>query len=360
MSFKKLIMYLVLALSLTSCNNNPKDVEKNEASQASATDLNKYDTVIYDYFDTVTTFMAYTKDEAEFKKYEKILEENLEKYHKLFNTYYDFDGVNNVRTINHNRGKEPVKVDSELINMLKYCLAMDKETKGKINIAMGPVLNIWHNYREEAIANPDAARLPSDEELKEALAHTDINNLIIDEEKSTVFLKDPEGLLDVGAIGKGYAIKVIESELKKAGLKHGILSVGGDDVIIGENPTKINGLWKIAIQNPDLTAQNPYSSIINVVDNSVVTSGDYQRFYKVDGKTYHHIIDPDTLYPSEYFRSVSVVHPDIALADTLSTYLFMVDYETGLAEVKKHGAEAFWIDKSNKEYKTDGWDKMAD
>ncbi len=354
MKIKYVILTLFIGLFLSSCGSTKP------RSSVNPENLEKYDTVIYQYFDTVTTFMAYAHDEEEFNHYKEVLEKDLKTYHQFFNTYYDFDGVNNVKTINENAGKKPVKVDPAIIELLEYGQTMYKETDGQINIALGSLLGLWHDYREEAIENPDKAKVPSEKELKEAESHSDINKIEIDKSNNTVYITDPNIQIDIGAIGKGYAIAKIEKSLKEAGLKHGILSIGGDDVIIGKNPGKNDGLWKIAIQNPDLTAQNPYSSIIGITDTTVVTSGDYQRFYKVDDEIYHHIIDPDTMKPADYFRSVSVVHEDIALADLLSTYLFVVDLETGMEAAKKYGAEVLWIDKEDNYYKTPGWEAMED
>lgn len=379
MNFKKIITCLALMLSLAACQtndsskvdeNNKVSISENKTSKkvlksedksdVTSDELIKYDTVYYDYFDTVTTFAAYTKDEKEFEKYKEVLEKNLKKYNELYNTYDSFDGVNNISTINKNAGKKPVKVDKDIIELLEFCKDFYDKSDGKINIALGSLIKVWHNERELAIANPKKAELPKKELLEEAASHNDIDKIIIDKENSTVFIEDPDIQIDVGAIGKGYGLKKIEENLRKEGLNHAILSIGGDDVLIGDNPTKENGEFKIAIQNPDLSAEDPYSSIINLKDTTVVTSGDYQRFFKVDGKVYHHIIDPDTLYPSQYFKSVSVIHDDIALADALSTYLFIVDVQTGKKIAEKYGAEVFWIDNDFNEYRTDGYKNIED
>ncbi|MFO3717844.1 FAD:protein FMN transferase [Anaerococcus sp. ENR1011] len=362
MNYKKILMSLALVLALTSCQVQD-DIKQQQGAEVKETtetntDLKKYNTVIYQYFDTVTDFLVYAKDEEEFEKYKEILEKDLKKYHQLFNTYNNFEGVNNVKTINENAGKEPVKVDPAIIELMEYSKYIYDITDGKINMALGNLLGLWHEYREAGLDNPKNAKIPSAEELEKAASNKDINKIEIDKENNTVFITDPNLQIDIGALGKGYAIKKIAEDLKEAGLSHGILSVGGDDVIIGENPAKKNGLWRIAIQNPNMDEKNPYSSIIDLKNTTVVTSGDYQRFYKVDGKVYHHIIDPDTNYPSKYFKSVSVVHPDIALADALSTYLFIVDLDTGKKVAEEFDAEVLWIDHDYNVYKTEGYENL--
>lgn len=386
---KKILMILALAATLSACANinekeniekpkleavkdgstqayDNKNKEDNSSVESEDTPLNtetneleKHTEKVYEYFDTITTFMAYTKDEEEFNHYVRVLNEELKKYHELYNSYDAFEGVNNFRTINENAGKEAVAVDPKIIELIEYSKEMYDLTGGKINIAMGSLLGLWHDAREISVNNPDEAKIPEESVLKKASSHKDINAIEIDKEKNTVYISDPDVRIDIGAIGKGYATKIIAKRLEEEGLKHGILSVGGDDVLIGDNPASENSYYKIAIQNPDLEdKENPYSSVVSLRNTSVVTSGDYQRYFMVDGKRYHHIIDPETMYPSTKWRSVSVILDDIAEADTISTYLFILDYEEGLEFAKKVGAEVLWIDEDYNSFATEGWPEV--
>ena len=386
---KKILMILALAATLSACANinekeniekpkleavkdgstqadDNKSKEDNSSVESEDTPLNtetneleKHTEKVYEYFDTITTFMAYTKDEEEFNHYVRVLNEELKKYHELYNSYDAFEGVNNFRTINENAGKEAVAVDPKIIELIEYSKEMYDLTGGKINIAMGSLLGLWHDAREISVNNPDEAKIPEESVLKKASSHKDINAIEIDKEKNTVYISDPDVRIDIGAIGKGYATKIIAKRLEEEGLKHGILSVGGDDVLIGDNPASENSYYKIAIQNPDLEdKENPYSSVVSLRNTSVVTSGDYQRYFMVDGKRYHHIIDPETMYPSTKWRSVSVILDDIAEADTISTYLFILDYEEGLEFAKKVGAEVLWIDEDYNSFATEGWPEV--
>lgn len=384
MILRKIIYPLALVLALTACANNEdnKEPATDEVSKAEENvsvtedenkeedskdvspkenDLEKLDKTYYEYFDTVTTLLTYSNDKENFDKSCDILEEELAKYHKLYNSYDDFEGVDNFKTINDKAGIEPVKVDPEIIELIEYSKKMYDVTDGNINIAMGSLLGLWHEYREMSIDDPSKAAIPSEEELVAKSKHKNIDAIEIDKENSTVYINDPNVQIDIGAIGKGYATEKMAKKLKENGFSRGILSVGGDDVIIGANPNSSNGAWKIAVQNPFLEdKENPYSSIVSVKNTSIVTSGDYQRFFTVDGKNYHHIIDPATKYPSDRWKSVSVKADSIALADTLSTYLFIVDHETGLKKAKENGIEAYWIDPEGNEFKTDGWEAMED
>lgn len=386
---KKILMILALAATFSACANinekeniekpkleavkdgstqadDNKNKEDNSSVESEDTPLNtetneleKHTEKVYEYFDTITTFMGYTKDEEEFNHYVSVLNEELKRYHQLYNSYDAFEGVNNFRTINENAGKKPVEVDSKIIELIEYSKEMYDLTGGKINIAMGSLLGLWHDAREISVDNPEEARIPEESVLKTASSHKDINAIEIDKEKNTVYISDPDVQIDIGAIGKGYATKIIAKRLEEEGLKHGILSVGGDDVLIGDNPASENSYYKIAIQNPDLEdKENPYSSVVSLRNTSVVTSGDYQRYFMVDGKRYHHIIDPETMYPSTKWRSVSVILDDIAEADTISTYLFILDYEEGLEFANKVGAEVLWIDEDYNSFATEGWPEV--
>jgi thiamine biosynthesis lipoprotein len=145
--------------------------------------------------------------------------------------------------------------------------------------------------------------------LEAAAKHTDINKIIIDEEASTVFLEDPEMSLDVGAVGKGYATEQVGEIAIKNGFTSGLISVGGNVRAIG-NKRASNSPWNVGIQNPDMKSEQSNLQVVNLADLSLVTSGDYERFYTVNGKNYHHIIDPETLFPSEYFTAVTIICKD--------------------------------------------------
>ena len=360
---------LGFCLALSSCNKKIEKVEPQAKSTIeskistekvesnSKKDLKKYETTIYDYFDTITTFSAYCKNEEDFNNYKDLVENRMAEYHKLFNNYDKFDGVNNITTLNENAGVKKVKLDKKIIDLLVQGKKWYKETDGDINICYGRVLKIWLDQREAALNDKENAKLPNEGELNKAGKYTNIDALEIDENNQTAYINDKEVQVDIGGIGKGYATELIKDELMEKGLKSGILSVGGDVAIIGENPTRKDGNFKIAVQDPSLSEDHPYSSIVAIKNTSLVTSGDYQRYFEIDGKRYHHIIDPSTNYPSTNFKSVSVMTDDIAKADALSTALFIKNLEEGKKLAKKYKVEAYWIDQDVNTFKTENWDK---
>lgn len=302
----------------------------------------RYTATFLDVFDTKTDIIGYGTSQAAFTEQMERLKEKLVCYNKLYDIYHDYEGINNIRTINDNAGVAPVVVDPEIIRLLQFSKEMYASTNGQVNIAMGSVLSIWHDYREAGNENPAEARLPSMEELRAAAEHTDITKIIIDEEASTVYLSDPEMSLDVGSIGKGYAVQRVAEYAKEIGVEHLLLSVGGNVCAVGE---RLDGTkWRLGIQNPDLDSEEAYVRKVDAADACVVTSGNYQRYYIVDGERYCHIIDPDTLMPADYFQSVSVITKDSGVADALSTSVYNMPYEEGLAFVNGlEGVEAMWI-----------------
>ena len=146
----------------------------------------------------------------------------------------------------------------------------------------------------------------------------------------------------MGALGKGYATEKAAQYLEQQQAKGYVLNIGGNIRIIGTKPDGSG--WRTAVKDPE-DPENSYAAILDIADTACVTSGDYERFFAVKGKQYHHIIDPDTLWPAEQFSSVTIITRDSGLADALSTALFCMSYEDGLALVSRMGGvEVLWID----------------
>ncbi|MBQ5884815.1 MAG: FAD:protein FMN transferase [Clostridia bacterium] len=305
----------------------------------------KFTDYSFDYFDTVTTIIGYEKSKQDFDKNCDKIKGLLDEYHKLYTIYNRYDGINNLCLINSVKDSEhsELKVDQKIIDMLNFAKEMYELSDGKLNIAMGCVLSIWHNYRQDGISSPINAKLPPYESLIKANEHTDINNLIIDEKSGTVYISDPQMKLDVGAVAKGYAVEKIAEYMKQNGMDGYLLNVGGNVRAVGNR--RDGKKWTIGIENPDTDdTEKTYIEYLEINDMSLVTSGSYQRFYTVDGKNYHHIIDPETLMPSDRYLSISVLCESSAYADALSTALFSMELEDGhkLIESLKD-VEAMWV-----------------
>ena len=333
---------LVLVLALCSCANTNK--------------LQRYSSTFFDVFDTVSTVTAYDTDQDNFNAHLDQLHQRLEEYHKLYDIYNFYDGLANIYTLNNEAGKAPVAVDERIIDLLEFGKEAYALSDGKTNICFGAVLSIWHQYREQGENDPEAARLPDMTQLKAAAEHTDINDLIIDRENSTVFFADPQLRLDVGAIAKGYAVSEVYKWAQENLWSSALVNIGGNVCVFGYKNDDGETLWNIGIESPDQTAE-PYLETVRLTDMSIVTSGDYQRYYTVDGKRYCHIIDPETLMPAEYVSAVTVICDDSALGDALSTSLFNMPIEQGMKLVEElQGVEAVWTDKEYNTYYSSGFE----
>ena len=322
------ILSLMLAVILVTGCAAPQDTISKQRYQATFLTL----------FDTVTSIVGFAETEEEFEAITDEIHDQLEIYHQLLDIYNDYEGINNIKAINDQAGIAPVKVDPIIIEFLQDCKEYYEVTGGMVNVAMGSVLYLWHVARNEGIDDPQNAKLPEEAALKEAAKHCSFDTVIIDEENSTVYLEDPKQRLDVGAIAKGWATQKA-AENAPSGM---LLSVGGNVCATGPKPDK-NSSWVVGIQDPDGDADD-YLHTVYVNQESVITSGDYQRYYTVEGKKYHHIIDPQTLYPAEKWRSVSIVCEDSGVGDMLSTSLFLLEQEEGQKLLDKYNACAVWVD----------------
>ena len=339
-----LILLLSLLSSLFACGGAKKSQPKSKTISSS-------------YFNTLSVIYTYAdEDGTDIEKYSAIADEVLSYYHKLFDIYFEYSDVNNIKTINKNAGKNPVEVNKDLIDFLLYCKELYTLTGGKTNVMLGSVLKIWHDLREEAdddFGYLDPAELPTEDILSEAATHTAIDLLVINEEDSTVYISDPKASLDVGAIAKGYTVDILYDRLKAEGADSVALNIGGNLRTIGLKPNAEP--WVTGITNPDKESDDTVKCRIKIEEASVVTSGDYERYFMAGDKKYHHIIDPETLIPADYFSSVSIITADSALADALSTALFCMPYEDGIALIESiGGVDVIWIYKDGTVRYTEG------
>ena len=318
--------------------------------QLAVPEQKQYTATFLDLFDTVTTILGRGDSEEAFRAQAQEIHDELQHYHQLFDIYNDYEGIVNLKAVNDNAGIQPVAVDREIIELLLDCKEYYLLTEGRVNVAMGSVLKLWHDARTDSIRDPQNAWLPAMETLQAAATHTNMDDLQINEAASTVYIADPLMRLDVGAIAKGWATQKA-AEHAPEGL---LISVGGN--VCATGPKTAEGTpWVIGIQDPDQSDKNRHTLYLSL--GCVVTSGDYQRTYTVEGKPYHHIIDPNTLMPAGYWRSVSIVCEDSGLADALSTGLFLMDAEQGRKLAEQCGAEVLWIAADGKEYMTAGFEK---
>ena len=340
---------LAVLLGLSTFTSCERRAEKQKFSEYS-----------FDYFDTVTTITGYEDTREEFDTVAKQILAELGEYHRLFTIYHRFEGMENLCTVNElvDGAHRTVTVDRRIVDMLLYAKEMHRKTGGLVNIAMGSVLSIWHDYREIGMSDPAAAELPPMDKLKAAAEHTDIDDLVIDEENCTVTITDPAMTLDVGAIAKGYAVEMVARSLEEKGITGYVINVGGNVRTVG---SKGDGApWVVGIENPSEDASDAFFAYLSLNGESLVTSGSYQRYYLVAGKRYHHIIHPDTLMPEDLYLSVSVACKSSAEGDALSTALFCMSIEEGLALIESFpDSEAHWVLNDGTIVTSSGWSRFV-
>ncbi|MBD45577.1 MAG: thiamine biosynthesis protein ApbE [Flavobacteriaceae bacterium] len=241
-------------------------------------------------------------------------------------------------SINKHSGIKPIKVDKELFDLIERSIAISTLTNGAFDISYASMDRIW-NY------DGSMRKMPSDEEISNSIKKVGYQNISIDKEAQTVFLKLKGMKIGFGAIGKGYAADKAKALLIEKGVKAGIINASGDLNAWGKQADGSD--WMVAITNP--LNKNKVFSWLPINDSAIVTSGNYEKFISFDGIRYSHIIDPRTGYPSTGIISTSIMTSNAELADAISTSVFVMGVETGLDFINQlKGVDCIIIDEENK------------
>ncbi len=327
---KRFLLFFLLILflfSTSSCNRQ-----------------RKYSEEIWGYFDTVVEVSGYFDSEEDFYRAVKTVKDSLKFYNELLNIYEDSEKIN-LKDINESNGKE-IDISVELFDFLAFFKKTEAQTEGACKMAFGTVTSLW----KKTIASETP--IPTNDELLNASAHTDCDSIKLLAEPYRVVLSDTAVRIDPGAVAKGWVGEKIKEALSREGFDNLIVNMGGHVIAIGEK--KDGEKWVVGIRNPN---GGTYTTV-KVSDKSVVTSGVYERGREIDGTLYHHIISPNTLYPASHFASVTVIADNSALADALSTALFVSRLETGLGILERFpDVSALWIYSDGTEYRTDNFPK---
>jgi len=323
----KSILFILLILALSACKSEPI----------------RYTNVLIDvgFNDAPVTFVAYTQNEAEFNKYQEMLRTELLYLGNLFDKYNNYEGVNNLKTINDNAGIAPVIVDQALIDLIIFAKEYYQVTNQTFDISLGSVLKVWHEYREDGkLYNTEDpmqyGKVPTLEQLQTAKACASWDFIEIDDTNNTVYINNPCASLDVGGIAKGFAADIVTQKLIDAGLEIAIINLGDSSIItLGSKP---NGdEWGVGIAQPKmdvLIADRSVDTLFFTGPIHISTSGDNQNYYIADdGKTYHHLIDPKTLYPTVTFlHSVTIATSlSAGVAEALSKAMYILPYDEAIS-----------------------------
>lgn len=285
------------------------------------------------YFDTIISIKIWGGDE-------KMLDhckEMCSRYEQLFSRTIE---TSDISRINAAKGK-PVEVDNETIELIEKGLYYSQLSNGSFDITIAPLSELW-DIKNNPGNIPDAAS------IEEAKSHVDYRNVQVEE--NTVTLKDPDAAIDLGGIAKGFIADKLKVYLKSEGIEHGQIDLGGNLLTIG---SKTDGSdFHIGIQKP-FAETNEAITTVDIHDQSVVSSGTYERYFKKDGKIYHHLLDPKTGYPYDNgLLQVTIISDQSVDGDGLSTACFALGLEKGteLIESLDHVQAIFVTDDYNLHY----------
>lgn len=251
-----------------------------------------------------------------------------------------------VNAVNKEAGKTPVRVSPDTFFVIEQALRFSEITGGEFDITVGPLVELWGIGTEEAA-------IPEEEAVEKLLPLIDYTKVVLDEKQRTVYLEKEGMKIDLGGIAKGYAADEAVFVLREADVMRGIIDFGGNIFALGRKNKEV--LWRIGVQHPR-GRRGSFLGILEVTEKAVVSSGDYERFFLQDEVRYHHILDPDTGYPvRNSLVSVTTVADDSLTADALSTAVFSMGLDRGLAFLaSRPEAEGIFVTEENKIYLTEG------
>lgn len=323
-----LVMGLLIAGFIFNKNSGSKEYEITRISY-------------FEYFDTAIDISFYEEVENK-EELESLVENRIKEVHEMTSSFDDYNN-NGLYELN-----ETGEVDNEeLARLIEYAISYYEDYSVQFNIALGPIIDIW----KESLTNCrelNKCEIPSEKDLEEA-GEIDAASIVVD--GSVIKINDTMKL-DLGAISKGYLTDELTGLLKEQGYKYFLINAGGN--VYGT--TKPAGeSYSVAVVDP---IENSQSFITLSIENkSVVTSGDYERYFEVDNKRYNHLINTETLFPSTYHHSVTIVSDKSIDGDILSTMLFGLSYEEGIEIVEDlDGVDAIWYTTEKEIYKSSGID----
>ncbi|MCL0033323.1 FAD:protein FMN transferase [Thermodesulfovibrionales bacterium] len=290
---------------------------------------------------TVTSITVVSDSETRAKTAIGNAFKEMERLEGLLNYFCDYSEVT---MINKNAGIEPVVVSGETLEVIERAIYVSKKTDGSFDITMGPVISLW-DFRNGVI--------PDGEVIKEKLRLVGYENIIINREESTVFLKKSGVEINLGGIAKGFAADKAVDTLKNHGIAAGLASVGGDIRAFGTRPG--GEPWRIGIENPRPTSvRDRIIAVVDVSDMAISTSGDYHRFFIKNDRRYHHLIDPRTGFPACGLQSVTVIARYGVFTDAFATAIFILGLQKGMDVLSELEFDGVMVDKHGEIHITEG------
>lgn len=264
--------------------------------------------------------------------------EEISRIEKLLTTFKESSQTN---LINRNAGISPVRVDKEVFDLIARSIRISGITQGAFDITYGSVDKKLWNFDQSM------TQLPDRETALRSVHLINYRNIVLDEDKCTVFLREKGMRIGFGGIGKGYAAERAKHVLQERGIKGGVVNAAGDLTTWGHLPDGRE--WTIGIADPD-SSRHPFS-YLNVSDMAIATSGNYEKYITINGKKYSHTIDPKTGLPVTGIKSVTIISPNAEIADAMATPVMIMGINVGLDMVNQvRGLSCIIIDDDDKIY----------
>lgn len=323
---------LITFLIISGCNSSSKAESNNlVTSPYSKTEF---------LMGTVVTVKIYDKDK------EEILDIAFERINELADKISSEEENSEISTINENAGIKSIEVSDDVYRLIEIAKEHSHLADGKFDFSVGPLTNLWH------IGFPDA-RKPGQSEIDAILPLIDYQSVILDEKRQTIFLTEKGMALDLGAIAKGFITDEVVTVLEENNVTTAIIDLGGNIFVLGNHPS--GEAWTVGIQDPNATRGATIGKVKRS-NESIVTSGIYERYLEVEGERYHHLLNPDTGYPfTNDLAGISIITNSSTDADALSTTAFSKGIEEGIYFIQEFTeAEAIFISHDKKVYTTKG------
>jgi thiamine biosynthesis lipoprotein len=324
---KRVILVLFAACILLAGCSRPKTVQKTETIMG--------------------TQVTITVVAGSFEEAEAAIEAGMAELRRLDAMMSLYKDGSEITQVNRAAGKNPVKVSPEMIEIVEAAAEVSKLSGGVFDVTVGPLVVLWQMRLKEGT-------IPSDREIKKVLRLVDYRNVLSDKKASTLFLKRPGMILDLGGM-KGYMADRVAALLKKRDINNAVIAVAGDIWVLGRRED--GSPWRIGVQHP--RDKEKVLAVLELSDKFISTSGDYERFVIREKKRYHHIVDPRTGRPSQSVISATLVGDKGAFVDPLTKIPFILGPEKGTPIVNKFGVEAIFVDESGKVTTTEGFSKLT-
>ncbi len=314
-------IFVVLILLLFWTSTNKK-------AQVNSTEI-----ILHDYFNTSISIKLYGNyTPADIEQIKELIKEELDPFNELVDRFNKYDTYGNLYDLNYNY---EIPYNYNLADIIEASKYYYNNVSKQLNIALGPVTDIWKEATLNCNEN-NVCEVPTFDRLNAAFVNNDPNLIVVTKDKITI---EPGMVIDLGAVAKGYGADLIASVLEGKGYNHYLINAGGN--ILGSMKNDVSS-FTIGVTDPNNVSEQ--FIYLNIKNKAVVTSGDYENYFTVDGERYHHLINVDTLFPSKEFKSVTVITDGSFIADCYSTMLFGMSLEEGMGVVNStEDLEAIWV-----------------